>query len=1173
MGSIFLQRVTGHTGQQWRLHSLPSSKFLCHHTNSFHIHNKWKIKTLTILLFFSTPSSPLLQLLHSSFFKHSLLFYSQQSSLLMSQQETDSRCFLFLCFFILFSGKLVCGDSLDTDKEVLLKLKSYLENQATANRGNYIGWNNNSLNPCEWHGISCTLFNGSTSRVVKVDISGSVIFGNIFNNFSYLTELTHLDISWNSLSGVIPEDLRRCQKLVYLNISHNFLEGELNLKGLRQLQILDLSVNRFSGGLGVSFPAVCDSLVSLNVSDNHFSGGVDAFFDQCLRLEYLDLSTNNLSGELWTGFYRLRGFSVSENHFGGFVPSHAFPRNCSLQNLDLSVNEFVGLVPKEVANCKNLVILDLSSNNFTGEIPGEIGSISGLESLFLENNSFSREIPESLLNLTNLFFLDLSKNRFGGEVQEIFGRFKQVKFLVLNSNFYTGGLNSSGIFTLTNLSRLDLSFNNFSGPLPVEFSQMYGLTFLTLTYNHFSGPIPPELGRLTRLMALDLAFNNFSGPIPSTLGNLSSLLWLTLSDNSLTGEIPPELGNCTSMLWLNLANNSLSGKFPPELTRIGRNVRATFESNHRSIGRVAGNSECLAMRRWIPADYPPFSFVYSILTRKNCRALWDRLLKGYSIFPMCSFEPSSRSSHISGYVQLSGNKLSGEVPSEIGNMLTFSMLHLGDNKFSGKLPPQIVNLPLVVLNITRNKFSGEIPREIGRMKCLRDLDLSWNNFSGTFPVSLVHLDQLSRFNISYNPFISGTVPPAGHLLDFDKDSYLGDPLLNLPKFFNIPDERNSTFHKVLKRPAKWSFILALALAVLLFGLLFLVICFLVKSPCVEPGNFFRDKKKQGHDSCSSGSSPWCSDTFKIFHLNKIVFTHTDILEATGNFKEDRIIGKGGYGTVYRGAFPDGREVAVKKLQRKGTEGEKEFRAEMKVLSGHGFDWPHPNLVTLYGWCLYGSEKILVYEYIRGGSLEDLVTDTTRLTWKRRLEVAIDVARALVYLHHECYPSIVHRDVKASNVLLDKDGKAKVTDFGLARVVDAGDSHVSTVVAGTVGYVAPEYGQTWKATTKGDVYSFGVLAMELATGRRAVDGGEECLVEWTRRVMGCGRQGLSLSHNVPVLLVGSGLVEGAKEMGELLQVGVKCTHDAPQARPNMKEVLAMLVKIYNPNGNTNYGHLV
>ncbi|TKY55058.1 LRR receptor serine/threonine-protein kinase [Spatholobus suberectus] len=875
-------------------------------------------------------------------------------------------------------------------------------------------------------------------------------------------------------------------------------------------------------------------------------------------------------------FARLKQFSVAENHLSGTIPLEAFPLNCSLEELDLSQNGFVGEAPKGVANCKNLSILNLSSNEFTGGIPVEIGSISGLKALYLGNNSFSREIPEALLNLTNLVFLDLSRNRFGGDIQKIFGKFKQVSFLLLHSNNYTGGLRSSGILTLPNIWRLDLSYNNFSGPLPVEISQISSLKFLILSYNQFNGSIPPEFGNMTQLQALDLAFNNLNGSIPPSLGNLSSLLWLMLADNSLTGEIPPELGNCSSLLWLNLANNKLSGNLPSELSKIGRNATTTFESNRENYRMIAGSGECLTMRRWIPADYPPFSFVYSLLTRKNCRDLWDKLLKGYGIFPFCTPGSSFRSPQISGYVQLSSNQLTGEIPSEIGTMVNFSMLHLGFNNFSGKFPPEMGSIPLVVLNMTRNKFSGEIPQEIGKMKCLMNLDLSYNNFSGTFPTSLNKLTELNKFNISYNPFISGEVPSTGQFATFEKDSYLGDTFLILPEFIdNIANNRNTPPRKDHKKPTKLSVFLVFLVITLVFttfGLLAIIVCVAVKSPSEEPRYLLRDTK-QWHDSSSSGSSPWMSDTVKVIRLNKTAFTHDDILKATSSFSEDRIIGKGGFGTVYKGVFSDGRHVAVKKLQREGLEGEKEFKAEMEVLSGHGFGWPHPNLVTLYGWCLNGSEKILIYEYIEGGSLEDLVTDRTRLTWKRRLEVATDVARALVYLHHECYPSVVHRDVKASNVLLDRDGKAKVTDFGLARVVDAGDSHVSTMVAGTVGYVAPEYGHTWQATTKGDVYSFGVLVMELATARRAVDGGEECLVEWARRVMGYGRHHHGLRRPVPVLLMGSGLVGGAEEMGELLRIGVRCTADAPHARPNMKEVLAMLIKISNPKGDSSYGHLV
>ncbi|KAM3751348.1 hypothetical protein ACB098_04G102000 [Castanea mollissima] len=1094
----------------------------------------------------------------------------------MSDEETDSWPVALFVFLILITGTFVAGDSLARDKEVLLNLKVFFEGNNQINRGKYSQWNKQSDNPCEWPGINCSTAT-RTARVTSINLSDNQISGKLFGNFSLLTELSFLDLSKNTLSGVIPEDLNRCQNLAHLNLSHNMLGGHLNLTGLNKLEKLDISVNRICGEVQLSLPTICDKLVVLNISANNFTGVTNGGFDTCQNLQFLDLSTNKLSGELWNGFERLLEFSASENNFNGPLSSSMFGTNCSLQVLDLSENNFTDQVPGNISNCRSLVILNLSSNNFTGKIPAEMGSISSLQALYLGNNSFSNDIPDSLLSLNNLTFLDLSRNNFGGDIQGIFGKFTKVKFLVLHSNLYTGGINTSGILKLPNISRLDLSFNNFSGPLPVEISEMPSLKFLILAYNEFSGTIPSEYGNLSRLQALDLSFNRLTGSIPPTFGNLTSLLWLMLANNFLSGKIPPDLGNCTSLLWLNLANNQLSGKIPPQLTNIGTNALATFESNRRENDRIiAGSGECLAMQRWIPANYPPFSFAYDILTRKSCRSIWDRLLQGNSIFPICAAGSSVRTSQISGYVQLSGNWLSGEVPPDIGKMQNFSMLHLGFNEFYGKLPPQIGEMPLVVLNISNNKFSGEIPGEIGNIKCLQNLDLSCNNFSGMFPASFSNLSELSKFNISYNPQISGEIP-TGQFSTFEKSSYLGDPLLELPNF--IDDTTNKVppgadhDRKTNRRPRFAAFLvfLTLTLIFLIFGVLSLIVCMMVKSPSESPGYLLQDIKYR-HDlaSSSSYSSPWLSDTIKVIRLDKTAFTHADILKATGNFSEERIIGKGGFGTVYRGVLPDGREVAVKKLQREGIEGEREFRAEMEVLSGNGFGWPHPNLVTLYGWCLDGTQKILVYEYMEGGSLEDLISDRIKLTWRRRIDVALDVARALMFLHHECYPAIVHRDVKASNVLLDKDGKARVTDFGLARVVDAGDSHVSTVVAGTIGYVAPEYGQTWHATTKGDVYSFGVLTMELATGRRALDGGEECLVEWAKRVMGNGRQGLSKSV-IPVVLLGSGLAEGAEEMSELLRVGVKCTAESPQARPNMKEVLAMLIKISCIRGEFNYGH--
>ncbi|XP_062016369.1 probable LRR receptor-like serine/threonine-protein kinase At1g74360 [Rosa rugosa] len=680
---------------------------------------------------------------------------------------------------------VVAGDSLDTDKEVLLILKAFLQEQNRVNQGEYSIWNQISNDPCEWPRISC---NGE-NRVTAVNLAGSKISGEVFRNFSSLTALSHLDLSMNTLSGAVPEDLSQCLSLKYLNLSFNILESELKLHGLSQLTVLDLAVNRFYGDMKTSFPGICTNLVVLNVSLNNFTGRIDEYFDECLNLQYLDLSSNNFSGDVWVGFTRLREFSVADNNLSGVILPSVFNGNCSLVNLDLSENNFSGRVPKEISNCRNLVTLNLWGNKFTGVIPSEIGGISSLKSLSLGNNTFSRVIPESLLELSSLVLLDLSRNNFGGDIQDIFGKFTQVKFLVLHSNSYRGGIYSSGILKLPNVSQLDLSHNNFAGCLPVEVAQMQSLKYLFLAYNQFNGTIPPEYGNLLHLQALDLSFNSLTGSIPTTIGKLNSLLLLMLARNMLTGPIPKELGNCTSLLWLNLSNNKLNGTIPSELKNIGTNVGPTFESNNQDKDQVVvGSGECLEMKRWIPGDYSPFSFVYTTPSRKSCRNKWDQLLKGNGGFPMCTPGSSIRTSKISGYIQLSGNQLSGQVPPEIGKMHNFSMLDMGFNKLHGELPAEIGQLPLVVLNLSRNSFSGDIPMEMGNMKCMQNLDLSYNNFSGKFPISLNSLTELSKFTVAYNPLISGVIPSSGQLATFEEESYLGDPLLILPTFIkNSPN--------------------------------------------------------------------------------------------------------------------------------------------------------------------------------------------------------------------------------------------------------------------------------------------------------------------------------------------------------------------------------------------------
>ncbi|KAK4433806.1 putative LRR receptor-like serine/threonine-protein kinase [Sesamum alatum] len=690
----------------------------------------------------------------------------------MSLTATDHHFLAaILMFHCLITGKTVSGD-IESDKQVLLSLKDHivLWNPVMIETP-FTGWNSKDESPCNWPGISC---NTRGNHVTAIDLSDTNIEGPLFRNFSRLPELEHLNLSANRIYGMIPDDLSKCRNLRALNLSNNIIRGEFNLTGLDNLEVLDLSNNRIQGNLRLMFPAkACRNLVVLKLSSNNLSGQVDDLFNLCRNLHSLDLGGNNFSGNLSFQFGRLLEYSVSMNSLDGEIPSRFFSENCNLLRLDLSDNFFVGQIPKEISNCKDLVSLNLYGNELSGEIPPEVGSISSLQSLLLGENSFSRDVPESLV-MSNLSLLDLSRNGFGGDVQEVFGRLHQVKSLVLSGNSYTGGLLSSGIPELQNISELDLSENDFSGPLPVEISQMSNLKMLVLANNQFTGSIPHGYGNLSRLQALDLSFNNLSGSIPSSFRKLSSIFWLMLANNSLTGKIPAELGNCSSLLWLNLANNQLSGPIPPEFFNVGSNATAQFILSNQAGQTASGFSQCTNLMRWIPTTDSPLSS-FTLFPGRRCEIKFDFLLKRGG----------------PGYLQLRGNKLSGGLPSEISKMHHLGTLYLDDNGFYGQLPPQIGSLPLFTLQASKNMFSGEIPEEIGMLKRLQILDLSYNNFSGELPGSLSSLTDLSRFNISYNPYISGRVPSTGQLSTFDQSAFLGNPLLEHP-FFPTEDGRRTS---------------------------------------------------------------------------------------------------------------------------------------------------------------------------------------------------------------------------------------------------------------------------------------------------------------------------------------------------------------------------------------------
>ncbi|TVU06506.1 hypothetical protein EJB05_49727, partial [Eragrostis curvula] len=681
-----------------------------------------------------------------------------------------------ICGVLITAATAAQATNRQSDKDVLLELKDFLQAQDPINPGIYQGWSESDASPCHWDGIRCD----SAGHVDSLDLSSSNISGPSFGNFSRLPRLSHLDLSANSITGQLHPDLKNCRSLHYLNISNNLIGGNLDVSTLINLRILDVSQNRFEQRIDINFPAICGNLTVLSLASNNLTGRIDGLFGSCTKLRVLDLSWNSFTGTVWRGISMLKQLKINNNNITGHVSASIFTTGCKLQSLNFAINFLHGRFPSSIANCTGLKFLSVWDNGFRGPIPAGISSIAGLEELVLASNRFDDKIALELKNCTSMKYLDISDNNFVGDIQAVFGKLRNLRNLLLQENKYTGGIISSGILQLPQLSLLDLGYNKLSGELPTEVSRMTNLKVLILAVNNFSGSIPLEYCQLVRLQILDLSYNSLSGGIPPQIGNLTSLALLMLARNQLSGRIPKEIGNCTSLLWLNIVGNKLSGNIPPEMANIGRNPNPTFMENRKNPDLLEPiTNKCQAVEkwipeRWIPANYPEFNFVRSMmLSQKNCLAIWTRFAMGYDPLPM-----SSPLRTALGYVQLSENLLSGEVPPAIGTMRNFSLLLLDDNRLSGHLPSEIGQLKLVALNISNNNISGEIPAEIGNMDSLESLDLSWNNFEGSIPSTLNQLTKLSKFNVSYNPLLSGSVPGTGQLSTFDEQSFLGDPLLS-----------------------------------------------------------------------------------------------------------------------------------------------------------------------------------------------------------------------------------------------------------------------------------------------------------------------------------------------------------------------------------------------------------
>ncbi|KAL9143936.1 hypothetical protein ABFS82_14G266600 [Erythranthe guttata] len=881
---------------------------------------------------------------------------------------------------------------------------------------------------------------------------------------------------------------------------------------------IELSNQNLTGSLPLSSICQLHSLEKLSLGFNNLSGGVGRDLGKCFSLKYLDLGNNFFTG-LFPDISAMSGLvSLYANcsGFSGTFPWYSLRNMTNLQVLSLGDNPFdrtpfppvilnltklnwlylsncsiEGKIPDEIGNLVELIDLELSQNYITGEIPAGITKLNKLWQLELYWNDLTGELPFGLRNLTNLEFFDASTNRLSGNLSEI-GFLNKLKSLQLFENSFSGEVPAE-MGDFKNLVNLSLYMNKLTGQLPHKLGSWADFHFVDVSENSLTGAIPPEMckrGKMTKLLMLQ---NNFTGEIPDTYASCTTLIRFRVNKNGLTGPVPGGLWGLPNAEIIDVADNDLEGPITSDIGK-ANSLAELFLANNRLSGEL-----------------PP--------------------------------EISDASSLVS--IDLSNNQFSGEIPATIGELRQLSRIQLQGNKFSGPIPDSLGSCRSINdIDMADNTLSGQIPASLGKLPTLNFLNLSKNQLSGPIPDTLSSL-RLNLLDLSYNR-LSGAIPTS-LLSEANNGSFTGNG--------NLCSEKVAGFRRCSPDSG-----MSKNLRMVLFCLTVATLAMLASI-----AGFYYLKKKEGR----GGERSLKEDSWDLKSFHLIAFTEDEILDS---IKQENLIGRGGSGNVYRAVVSNGKELAVKHiwhssdcgsgrkkingstpiLSRRGSSKSREFEAEVQTLSSIR----HINVVKLY--CSISSEdsSLLVYEYMPNGSLWDRLHVCKKLVldWESRYEIALGAAKGLEYLHHGCDRPVIHRDVKSSNILLDEHLKPTIADFGLAKIIQANSTTESTqIIAGTHGYIAPEYGYTCKVNEKSDLYSFGVVLMELVTGKKPIEaefGENKDIVDWV-----CGK--LKTKESV-ISIVDLAIPEFYRENAiKVLKVAILCTARLPTLRPTMRTVVQML----------------
>lgn len=795
-----------------------------------------------------------------------------------------------------------------------------------------------------------------------------------------------------------------------------------------------------------------------------------------------------------------------------------------------------GVLSPVLSGLKSLRILTLFGNKFAGNIPSEYGEISTLWKINLSSNALSGSIPEFIGDLPNIRFLDLSRNGYSGEIPStLFKNCYKTRFISFSHNNLSGSI-PVDIGDCLSLEGLDLSFNSLNGGFPSQICNIPGLAYLSLRSNMLSGNVEEQVSTCGSLEVLDLGSNFFTGLAPFGVLALANLTNLNISYNGFQGEIP-EFDSCSERFeFLDVSGNKLHGKIPLSISKCGslKYLDLSFNSLNGTIPIEITNLKKLLVIR---------------LGNNSLNGAIPGQLGGIELLQA---------------LDLQNLQLDGQIPNELSNCKFLRELDVSGNLLRGNIPQNLHNMSyLLNLDLSSNRLNGTIPSTLGNLSNLHSLDLSHNMLSGQIPLALGDLKNLTHFNVSYNS-LSGPIPSTESIQKFDSSAFSNNPGLCGPPLVTACSNNGPAPASGKPKLSPSAIVAIVAAALILTGVVLIT---------VINTKTRRRRRRREEETMIVESTPLPSTDSNVIIGKLVLFSKSlpskyEDWEAGTKALLDKecLIGGGSIGTVYRTTFEGGISIAVKKLETLGRiRSQDEFEHEIGRLG----NLRHNNLVALQGYYWSSSMHLILSEYVPNGNLYDNLhglsypgTSTgagnPELNWPRRFHIALGTARALSYLHHDCKPPILHLNLKSTNILLDSNYEAKLSDYGLGKFLPLLDNYGLTKFHNAVGYVAPELAQSLRLSDKCDVYSFGVILLELVTGRKPVESPTSnevvVLCEYVRGLIERGAGSDCFDRSL------RGFAEN--ELIQVMKLGLICTSEVSSRRPSMAEVVQFLESIRN-----------